>query len=345
MIEQLRLENFRSYPRAEFLFEPLTIIVGPNGGGKTNILEAISMLSITTSWRTEKDNEVITWGEAFCRVVKDDQELVIQNHPYFKRLKIDGVSKRTYQVIGRLPTVLFQPDDIQILYGSPNQRRHYLDRVLSQTSVAYTQAILEVQHVLKQRNRLLKQIGEGAASASELAFWDGELATNHAIIQRERQAFVAFMNEQLPGIFAQMVPEGPEVKVEYHQSPRHVELPFLEYVANQRMKEIAAGVSLYGPHREDILFTWGEHSVHQSMSRGQSRALLLACKMVELEYISLKSETRPVLLLDDIFSELDAERRERLLSVFGDYQVIMTTTEVQEATLVGRESLIIDVKN
>lgn len=341
MLTGLILENFRCYEQRKFELAPTTVIIGPNGVGKTNIVEAISMLSLTTSWRTEKDNEVVRWDQPFTRVVGGDQELIIQVHPYFKRLKVDGVSKRTHQVIGRLPTVLFQPDDIHLLYGSPADRRHYLDRILSQTSSVYTQAIIEVQHVLRQRNKLLKDIAEGEASESELFFWDQELAKYHTIIQEKRQDLINDINRLLPTIFLQMVPQGPSVRVEYQYSPRHSEEPFLAYVSRQRAKEIAAGASLYGPHREDITFFWGEHPVHQSMSRGQGRSLLVACKVVELDYISQRSETKPILLLDDIFSELDEERRERLFGVLGDYQVVMTTTEYPESKKIHKDALII----
>jgi len=344
MLERLSLENFRSYEKEVFEFAPLTAVIGQNGIGKTNILEAISMLSLTTSWRTDKDSEVIRWGSPFCRIVGGDEELVIQAHPYLKRIKIDGISKRTFQIIGHLPTVLFQPDDIRLIYGSPADRRHYLDRVLSQVSPAYTQAILDVGQVLKHRNKLLKSISEGEATADQLPFWDAELDRHHSVIQAERRAFVAFMEERLNDFFFQMVPDTFALKVEYLQSPRHTNLSFLEYVSQQRHKELGSGVSLYGPHREDLLFTWGEHPVEQSMSRGQARSLLVACKLVELEYLSSRGEKAPILLLDDIFSELDKERREALFSVFSTFQVILTTTELYDLKpKLGEASKIIEL--
>ena len=343
MLERLELENFRSYGRRNFELASMTVLIGPNGVGKTNVLEAISMLSLTTSWRTETDSEVVAWGEQFCRVTGDMQELVIQSQPYLKRLRHDGIAKRTFQVIGMLPSVLFQPDDIQIIYGSPNSRRHYLDRILSQTSTAYTRAILELVKILKQRNRLLKMIQEQSASTEELLFWDEELERLQAVINPERQQLITFFNQRLPEIFGQMVPDSPLVSIEYLRSPKQAE-HFLSHLHQQRHKEVMAGTSLYGPHREDLQLLWGEHAVAQSMSRGQSRALLIAMKIGELEYISARNEVRPILLLDDIFSELDQERRERFISILGNYQVVMTTTElgsVQE--LLSEQVNIIDL--
>lgn len=340
MITSLQLFNFRNYSEREFQFSPgITVIAGPNGVGKTNILEALNMISITNSWRAEKDNEVIKWGSGFTRVIGGDLELVIQTHPYMKRIRIDGVSKRTYQVIGHFPTILFQPDDIQLLYGAPAFRRSYLDRLISQTSIFYTRAVLEMQKVLKQRNRLLKNIQEGKSSDEELSFWDQQLADQREIIQQERCQFTDFLQAQIPALFAEMVTENGKIKLHYLKSPTTSEVNFLQHLRHNRVKEVAAGVSLYGPHREDLHLKWGEHPVEQSMSRGQARALLVAFKIAELNYLTAHNKTKPVLLLDDIFSELDAERRRRLFQVLGDYQIIITTTELGPVKAVFKDKV------
>jgi len=328
MIERLHVQYFRGFSDKSFEFGPVTVLVGNNGSGKTSVLEAISLLSLTTSWKTEKDSEVIQWGAPFTRVMSGDLELVIQNHPYLKRMRIDGVSKRAAQVIGYFPTVLFQPDDLQLLYGAPSGRRQYLDRAISQTSAKYTRAVLQLQQVLKQRNKLLKQINEGEAGEGQLPFWDGQLADLHLIIQEERKRFIEELQERVPSLFTEMVP-GPEgITIKYLISPHSTEHDFLEHLTRNRHKEIAAGASLYGPHREDIEVMWGEHPAQQSMSRGQSRSLMVAFKIAELEFIGARTEQKPILLLDDIFSELDLDRRHRLFQVLGDYQTIMTTTEL-----------------
>ena len=330
MLTELHLQYFRNHTEGNFNFAPLTIITGKNGSGKTSILEAIAMLSVTTSWKAEKDSEVVQWNQPFSRIVSQEKELVIQQTPYLKRMRIDGVSKRTHQVVGYFPTVLFQPDDLQLLYGSPTFRRHYLDRVLSQCNNRYTQAIVRIQHILKQRNRLLKNIQEGIAQSEELYFWDTQLDEVQGIIQPLRKRFIEYLNLTVPPLFEEMVPEGMIVHISYHKSPSqsHGDSVFLESLAANRNKEIAAGVTLYGPHREDIEVKWGEYAAAQSMSRGQSRSLLVAFKIAELQFITQETEKKPVLLLDDIFSELDAERRTRLFSIFGHYQVVMTTTEL-----------------
>lgn len=330
MINDLALTNFRNYPERHFEFSAQNVLLGPNGVGKTNVLEAIHLLSLTTSWRTERDTEVVRWETPFTRVVSGVHELVIQASPYLKRLRIDGVGKRTGEVIGRLPTVLFQPDDMQLLYGSPSYRRHYLDRVITQASPTYTKAILSLVHILRQRNRLLKNIKEGKATREELVFWNTQMVEVHQVTQPARAEFLIYIDSQLNTVFQEMVPDSPAVHVHYSQSPHQVESGFLKHLQLNQEKEIAAGASLYGPHREDLHFKWGEHSAEQALSRGQARALLIALKLAELNYLTERTETPPILLLDDIFSELDKERRRRLFQVLGEYQVIITTTDLDE---------------
>jgi DNA replication and repair protein RecF len=347
MISELHLEHFRNHAKADFSFSRLTVITGKNGAGKTSVLEAIVMLSLTTSWKTDKDSEVVQWDQPFARVLSGDMELMIQSAPYLKRMRIDGVSKRVQQVLGYFPTILFQPDDIQLLYGPPAFRRHYLDRLLSQSNSRYTQAIVQLQQVLKQRNRLLKNIQEGIAREEELLFWDAQLAEVQEIIQPLRQEFIAFLNTYLPPVFQEMVPEGEMVSIQYMSSPHCAETEqydFETHLRANRVREIAAGITLYGPHREDIAVHWGSHLAEQGMSRGQSRSLLVAFKIAELQYLSEKAEERPVLLLDDIFSELDLDRRSRLFNIFGEYQVIMTTTELGPVKdLVSSDTSVIEV--
>ncbi|MBU6389612.1 DNA replication and repair protein RecF, partial [Patescibacteria group bacterium] len=246
MITALYLEDFRQFEKRDFQFAPLTVITGNNGVGKTTVLEAISMLSLTTSWKTDKDTEVVRWGAPFCRVISEEKELVIQLNPYMKRMRIDGVSRRAQQIIGHFPTILFQPDDLSLLYGAPAYRRQYIDRVISQTSTVYVQAIMQLGKVLKQRNRLLKNIGDGLSVEGELCFWDERLAELHDVIQTARTAYLAELQELIPPVFAEMVPENGEIRLVYHLSPQVQAHSFLEHLRRNRVKEIAAGSSLYG---------------------------------------------------------------------------------------------------
>jgi DNA replication and repair protein RecF len=330
LIDEIRLINFRNYDDRTFQLGRQTVITGPNGAGKTNILEAVAMLSLTTSWKTDKDSEVVRWGESFCRVVAGERELVIQAHPYFKRIRIDGISKRVGEVVGTLPTVLFQPDDSALIYGSPTYRRQAIDRLLSQTVPGYLKALTQMQKVLKQRNKLLKMIQEGQATEGELSYWDEELARDAGSIDAARSEAMPVLEERIRESFHEMIDSTDEVTVMYERSPRHIEGgSFVEHLRLNRFKEIAAGSTLYGPHREDLIFKWGEHGATEGMSRGQVRALVLAFKLAELKYIEEKTDKAPILLLDDVFSEFDDRRRQKVTELSQSYQTVLTTTDTE----------------
>jgi DNA replication and repair protein RecF len=328
MIEDLYLENFRNYPKNNFNFSDKNIIIGDNGKGKSNILEAIYLLSMTTSWRTDRDNEVITWDQDFTRIISGKKELAIQNSPYFKRFKLDGVGKKTPEIIGLFPVVLFQAEDLNLLTGPPNFRRHYLDYLISQINPVYTKAVIDLVHILKNRNKLLKNINEGLARDEELLFWDQSLDEVRKIIQAERLLLIQYMQERIEGLFEEIVDIKREINFHYLTSPQNNQEPFLTYLKRNRGKEIAAGVSLYGPQREDFILHWGGHLAQSSLSRGQLRSLVVSLKMIELDYILDRKKIKPILLLDDIFSELDLERKKKVIRALGDYQVIMTTTDL-----------------
>lgn len=330
MLSHISLHNFRNHATKELTLAPQTVIVGPNGSGKTAILEAISLLSLTTSWRTERDSEVVAWEKPFTRIVAGDRELVIQRHPYYKRIRIDGMSKRAGEVLGTLPSILFQPDDSALIHGSPAYRRSSIDRLLSQTDHEYAKALLHCQRVVKQRNKLLKRIQEGQAQVAELDYWDAQLAHHGEYVKELRKSALPLLEETVSEVFQQLVPHGGGITITYHQSPRGGEQSFLRHLEENRYKEVASGMTLYGPHREDIDFIWQTHPASEVMSRGQSRALVIAFKAAELKYLENHTETPPIFLLDDVFSEFDEERRERIITLINGYQVVMTVTDLGE---------------
>lgn len=328
MLNDLSLFNFRNHTERTVKLAPQTIITGPNGSGKTNILEAVAMLSWTTSWKTDRDSEVVAWDAPFARIVGGDRELVIQRHPYYKRIRVDEVSKRASEVLGTMPATLFQPEDSTLVYGAPAYRRLTLDRLLSQTNQGYARSLTQLQKVVKQRNRLLKQIQEGRAGEDELPYWDAELATHGEVVKAVRREAIPQLETIANQVFQELIPENGPITFEYHESPRGTVESFLHHLQASRMKEIASGMTLYGPHREDIGFLWGEHPAAECMSRGQSRAVVIAFKVAELRYIEEHSEQKPLLLLDDVFSEFDEQRRTKIVELMGEYQTIMTVTEL-----------------
>ena len=343
MLSEISLQNFRNHRDITVAFGQQTVIVGPNGAGKTNILEAISLLSLTTSWRAGKDSEVVGWDTPFARVVSGDRDLVIQRKPYYKRIRIDGVSKRVGEVVGTLPTVLFQPDDSQLVTGSPSYRRHTLDRLLAQSSPGYLGALSRLQRVLKQRNKLLKQVQEGKAATHELDYWNTQLAIESAVMRAARSGALPLFGEQVTKTFQELVPGTPLVTLEYEQSPKGAssEEEIIQHLSENQYKEVAAGVTLYGPQREDILFLWDNRPAVEGMSRGQIRALVLAFKLAEVGHVELATGKPPVLLLDDVYSEFDKERRKLVTELTQKYQSILTTTEAEP--FLDKDVVVIDL--
>jgi DNA replication and repair protein RecF len=327
-ISEITLENFRNHQKVSIPIGELTVLVGDNGVGKTAILEALSLLSVADSWKTERDSEVVMWERDFCRVTSGDSEIVIQVKPSFKRYRIDGISKRLSDILGRLPTVLFQPEDSNLIHGSPSQRRLFLDRLLSQVVPGYAKNISHVQKVLKNRNKLLKQVQEGKAREEELTYWDNELKQCIGAIQPVRRELVTEILPIITTNFKDLLHENLELEVYYQNSPGNHHDFDDDFFIKQRSREIAAGVTLYGPHREDIEFMVEGRPADTCLSRGQTRALVLALKLAELHYIEGKSEKKPLLLLDDIFAEFDHSRRAKVLKLLQNYQTVMAVTDL-----------------
>lgn len=318
-IDNITLENFRNYRKSEFQFEKINFITGENGRGKTNLLESLYFLSITSSWRTGKDSEVIAWGEEYCRITSGSREFTIQRSPYLKRYKLNGVNQRLQQVMGSLPCVLFQPDDLQIIYGSPSVRRHYLDRLLSQIFPQYALAIANIHHVLKQRNQLLKLINEGAAQGNELDFWDQELENAIAVIQPIREDYVEFLKQNINSYNELLIKDLTGFELSYKKSGLKLD---------SRFKEVRAGVSLYGPQREDFFINCHDVPAESCLSRGQARALVFGLKLLEIDYLDRHLQVKPILLMDDILSEMDRPRKKLVLDLVGKHQSFITGVEM-----------------
>lgn len=346
-LSTLALQNFRSYLKQEFNFSPaINIIVGPNTSGKTNILEAIFLLAIGKSFRAEKDIELVNFESDIGRVKgeietgqnnvnKILQEIVLtkgsvagQRSP-IKKYLLNGVSKRQMDFIGVLRVVLFSPTDLELITNSPSLRRKYLDFVLVQVDREYRRALSSYEKGLRQRNKLLERIRDEGILKSQLSFWDGLLIRNGNIISAKREEYISFINN-LNKTLGDFV-------VEYDKSEISRDR-LLKY----EKEEIAAATTLVGPHRDDfkLQMTNDKLQIKRDISlfgsRGEQRIAVLWLKIAELEYIAEKCKERPILLLDDIFSELDEEHRRHILEVIPKQQTIITTTDLNH---VGKEFL------
>lgn len=321
IIKNLILQNFRSYKKKSFEFNSTTtLIIGDNGAGKSNILEAIFLLATGRSFRAERDEEMVLYGQEFGRVMgRGETELtVFLGKP--KRFLVNNVPKRKMDFIGNLNAVLFRPEDIDLVLGSPSVRRNYWDNVLEQTDREYRRCNLSYQKGLRQRNKLLERIRDGEAERKQLLFWDELLIKNGEVITQKREQFLNFINQKLQK-------QKLKLRLEYDAS-RISPARLQQYEVN----EVAAAKTLIGPHRDDFKFIvqrQGKAAKDLSIygSRGEQRMAVFAVKLNELEFIETVVGEPPLLLLDDIFSELDHDNRKKVFELMDKQQTIMTTAD------------------
>ncbi len=332
-ITHIQLDNFRSYTGKAFLLNPgVTLIVGPNGSGKTNILEALYVLATTKSFRA-RDEALIHQGQDVLRVVAtadgNEYSFAYQKQPTVaKKVAHDGVKKSLRSHIGTVPVVLFEPGDLQLLAGPPSARRGYIDTILCQTDAEYLQALNEYKRALRQRNALLRD--HGYVPADVLFAWNVQLTGPAIILRAKRQEFITYLQSRLPALYASIAGKTHELDIQYQPNPGLEvmdESQLLACLEGVFQRDAAAGFTTVGPHRDDFAVLFDGHSIDARASRGEHRSVVLALKLAELEYQNEFARARPIFMLDDVFSELDSYRRAYLLKTIGDYQTIVTTTE------------------
>ena len=366
-VTQLNLSDFRNYNRLDLKLDPgMTLFYGPNAAGKTSILEALFYIATTRSPRAGADREIVRWDAQgdigvtpFARLVCDVQrrdgsvrlEVVVQRraddegqltNTSIKTVRVDRKAVRALDLVGNLRVVLFTPADLVLVTGGPAERRRYLDITLSQLDGRYVRTLSHYNKIVQQRNSLLRSWREGRrsyrASDDELGFWDRELTMAGAYVLRERLLAVAELNGLIDPIFRQIsAGENPLIATYQGSVPldgveigdeRAIEKAFAAHLQRLRDDEIGRGQTLAGPHRDDVLLNVNNISIGTYGSRGQQRAATLALKLGEAELMRQRSGEAPVLLLDDLLSELDAERRMHVLEVIlrPDQQTLITAT-------------------
>ncbi len=339
-IRALKLKQFRNYIKKEIEFsKDLNLIIGPNGSGKTNILEAITTLSLGKSNKAVKTADMINVSYDFASITtildnNDKLEVIIQSIENSSRAsktyKINGAIKSQTKFAGHLKSVYFGPEHIRLIAGSPSRRRDYLNQMLSQIHYDYRKALSLYNRVLKQRNKLLESVkGQVLLNIHEtqLDFWNSQLLSSGMTLQKFRHDFFRFANENLPKISKSLYDEKFTLKLNY--LPRTLSEEAFKKV---KKREILYGTTKIGPHLDDFEFVLvssdGEFPLKNFGSRGQQRTGVLCVKVLELDYIK-KDEANeiPVLLLDDIFSELDKDYRDALKDIIKKQQTIITTAD------------------
>jgi len=330
MLSSISLQNFRSYNKDVFTFENTTLIIGPNTSGKTNLIEAIFLLSAGKSFRTDKDFQMITFGNDFGRVKgkTDDLELevVLTNGQYlgaksqYKKFMVNGVARRRIDFASNLPAVMFSPQDLDIIIDSPSLRRNFLDDCLEAVDRDYRIANLSFIKAIRQRNALLERAREeGMSEAKNIEYWDKLVIENGQILTQKREEFIEYFNNLEKDIF--------NCIVNYDKSVISKER-LLQY----KMQELASAVTLVGPHRDDfsvLMFNNSKNTTHDVKhygSRGQQRLAILQLKIAQIKFIEEKLNKTPLFILDDIFSELDEGHINLIFDQIGKQQTIITTT-------------------
>lgn len=340
MIQNIRLQQFRSYTDTSYEFEPaVNIIVGPNGSGKTNLIEALIVAARGSSYRTSDGNLVQhnhDWAridvsnDGVARTVKiiqqpkPDKSFILADNPQ-KTLRFDQV----------IPVVVFEPNNLQLFTQSPELRRGYLDDVLSQTDKSYRTLLQNYKRTLLQRNKLLKQ----THVTSDMFFvWNVRLSELGAQLAMKRHEFIAANQKNAEHHYNELVETPHNVAISYTSKiplDNYGERMLHELDKRTELDRVRGFTSL-GPHRDDLSIQINGHELTLSASRGETRTVVLALKLVEASVMEGVRGERPILLLDDVFSELDGSRRKNLTKHLGDYQSFITTTD---ADIVARHFL------
>ncbi|MFH2108922.1 MAG: AAA family ATPase [Patescibacteria group bacterium] len=361
-IKSLSLKNFRSYPKAEFVFDPVVnLFIGPNGSGKSNLLEVLHFLATAHSYRAEALRELIKIGDtsASLELTLADgtclEAIIILETENSSRAKcvykVNGVVKKRSDFLGNYYAVFFSPADIKLVVGSPSRRRSVLDSILCQIEKDYSRACNVYEKALRQKNELLlgshrggnvknlfltrkmpnragrdwedsQNGGNLAQVKSQVAVWNEILAKKGSYIQEKRQEFFAFANKTLSSLYPKMEVSSKRLVLNY--VTRQVSKEALD---ESLEREITKKRSLIGPHRDDFLFLKDGWDLGLYGSRGEQRTAVFALKLCELAFLESKVGERVTLLLDDIFSELDKFYREKVLDTIEDRQSFITTAE------------------
>lgn len=333
MISDVRLQQFRSYKDAAFEFGPgVNIIVGPNGSGKTNLLESIQMLAVGKSYRAQ-DSELLQfeapWFRLDAHFDAGSHARVVKFTPFPRQQKtfeLDAVSKRSLQFEHIHPVVLFEPNNLFLFHGAPDLRRSYLDDILGQTTPGYIGFCKQYRRILAQRNTLLKK---GTPHPKEIFPWDLRLSELGAVIARARAMLIEDLNDRLAVVYAALSQGKKTITLHYQvQFPTEgYETHLLHKLETALSRDVERGFTAYGPHREDVELLFDGRSAADVASRGEIRTAVLALKIIELEIVESVRGKTPILLLDDVFSELDGTRRRALTDYLQRYQTFLTTTD------------------
>ncbi|TSC66529.1 MAG: DNA replication and repair protein RecF [Candidatus Berkelbacteria bacterium Gr01-1014_85] len=361
MLIELQLRDFRNHHQLRLELGQVTALIGPNGSGKTNILETIHYLALARSFRTHQDHEAINFLTDQASIkgqlsnVTELMVALVREGKVRKQVNINGVGRRPYQLIGQLAVVSFLPESLLMISGSPQLRRQWLDLLLIQIDPDYARSLVKLQKLLRQKNRLLKVLNQAdeysQVADSELETWNQQLAEVMAPIVVARLELLRSVQSRLTESYNQIAEGQEQLELRYlsgclsqsegarlaqaDPSQQPTETEYWQQILSTRFtqsksREIRAGLTLYGPQRDDWQILIGGQPFEQVGSRGETRSLILALKSIEAEVIATQvNPVSLVFLLDDVYSELDQSRRAALERIIGQHQAIITTTDLE----------------
>jgi DNA replication and repair protein RecF len=322
-------------------------VAGPNAAGKTSLLEAIVLLAWGRSHRTSSEGELIRWGADLARIegVAGPESIEValvrtaSGGGARKRIRVNGVARRAAGLVGLLRAVLFAPEEMLLVIGSPGLRRAAVDQLAGQRTAAYLRDLATYGRTLQQRNSLLRAIREEQATRAELRFWDETFLESGSAIVEARLRLLADLSEPLARAHAEIAPdEAADARLGIRYATNAQALPgessrdaLARRLGETAEKEVWNGTTLIGPHRDDLVFELGGRDLAGFASRGQQRTAILAFKLAELDLLTAQDGRPPLLLLDDVFSELDPDRRAHLVRRIAELpQAFVTTTTLAD---------------
>ena len=344
------------------------LIEGHNGAGKSNLLESLYMLAIAKPHRSRLDRECINWdiiegpkfaeidgsikkadrdigvkvlihSESVSKVENKSNERYKPSQNYKKTLTVNGVNHQLSQFIGKVNVVLFDAEDMKLVYGTPATRRKFIDICVSQTDSNYFKLLQAYNNVLANRNKLLKSLRYGHAEQDEIVFWDNQLVEHGSYLIQKRHEVINLMNTLINRIFKSILKNqeqisiyySPNNKVQSYGSLDEIKSTFFQRLKEHYLQEVSQGFTIVGPHRDDIDIIMNETQAALFASRGQARSIALSFKLAQAEYIENTIKEQPIILLDDVLAELDKERKLFVMSKIIDYeQIILTTSDIAQ---------------
>lgn len=336
-IKSIQLQNYRNYEEADLNFSPgVNILYGDNAQGKTNLLESVYLCGTSRSHRSVKDKELIRFGkeEAHIRLSFVKGPLTHQLDFHLKNKKAKGIAmdgipiRKISELMGFFHVVFFSPEDLGLIKNGPALRRKFVDMELGQLDRAYLQQLLVYNKALNQRNILLKQIYQNPSLKETLDVWDAQLIESGRILIRKRSEFVKEIDQMMREIHGNLSGGKEVMEVLYEKNVS--EEDFALKLADSRDRDLRTGMTNVGPHRDDLCFNVNQIDLRKFGSQGQQRTAALSLKLSEIRLIEERTGEKPILLLDDVLSELDSNRQQFLLGSIQDVQTLISCTGLDD---------------